>query len=202
MLFFPFGLKVACCFFTSYLGFKVKFSIKILPLICRPKQRFLFLWMASFFWGGEAIKHPLPETKGSSKNPWVGQFLSQAFLSKRGKIKALKSQGAKGFALWPLFRSEVIGTNTRLRGWKLCWDFTEGNSPTAKRFETLNIDDRNDVPWKKRAKMLRLQCKWTCQRWAGRYRNTLRIARYSYHWPLLKPPVGGSKSHGGKLYVI
>ena len=100
VIFFPFGLKVACCFFYILPWIQSQVFDQNPSSDLPAEAAFPFLVNGFiFFGGGEAIKHPLPETKGSSKNPWVGQFLSQAFLSKRGKIKALKSQGAKGFAL-------------------------------------------------------------------------------------------------------
>ena len=96
-------LKLRVVFFTSYLGFKVKFSIKILPVICRPKQRFLFFLMAAFFLGGGGNEKSPPELKIS----WVGIFFLN-FLSKRG---------AKVLPLWPPFSEWSHRNNTRLRGW-------------------------------------------------------------------------------------
>ena len=118
-------LKLRVVFFTSYLGFKVKFSIKILPVICRPKQRFLFFLMAAFFWGGEAMKNPLRSWK---------------FLGLEFSFSISFPKGAPRFCLYdPLFRSEVIGTTHGCED-EILLRFHEGNSPTAK--EVWNFEHR------------------------------------------------------------
>ena len=133
-------LKLRVVFFTSYLGFKVKFSIKILPVICRPKQRFLFLLMASFFLGGEQWKIPSLKKKGSWKKSLGWKFLSQFPSQKEAKLRPLFS-GAKVLPFDPFFGGEVIGTSSAAR-MKFCWDFTMeiGRQQRGLKFWTSMIE--------------------------------------------------------------